>query len=399
MKCNQCGTEFEGETCPFCGAKAEKRKGDFYEKPEQDKGTGKNKKPFYKKWWFIVIVILVLAVLIGKVNSFIKNRPEKIVWSDMILGEKLPEPSSNKGEILVNTADELWLDLVKVSDKEANDYVEACREKGFTTEAGTESYSYEAYNEEGYQLTVRHFSGDSEMSIQLNRPEEMGTIAWPSGKAGKALPVPKSMVGKFSYERDDGFSVCVGNTTKEDYDAYVSACSEKGFDVNYDKGEKYYSADHENGSHLSLKYQGNNVMSIEIDVSNVSDGSEDMEDSTEEDTETVAEAEETAEEAEDESEEEESEQEDSGAIRAEFKAAMDSYEAVMDDYIDFMKKYENADPTDVQIIADYADYMKKYAKACEDFEKWEGEDMNAAETAYYIDVQARVSKKLLEVAE
>ena len=32
-------------------------------------------------------------------------------------------------------------------------------------------------------------------------------------------------------------------------------------------------------------------------------------------------------------------------------------------------------------------------------EKWEGEDLSAEEMAYYIDVQARVSKKLVEVTE
>lgn len=42
--------------------------------------------------------------------------------------------------------------------------------------------------------------------------------------------------------------------------------------------------------------------------------------------------------------------------------------------------------------------MSKYADACDKFDKWESEDMNDAETAYYIDVQARVSKKLLEAA-
>ncbi len=31
-------------------------------------------------------------------------------------------------------------------------------------------------------------------------------------------------------------------------------------------------------------------------------------------------------------------------------------------------------------------------------DKWENEDLNNTELAYYIDVQARVSKKLLEVA-
>lgn len=43
-------------------------------------------------------------------------------------------------------------------------------------------------------------------------------------------------------------------------------------------------------------------------------------------------------------------------------------------------------------MADYARYMSKYADACEKFNQWESADMNDAETAYYIDVQARVSK-------
>lgn len=85
-------------------------------------------------------------------------------------------------------------------------------------------------------------------------------------------------------------------------------------------------------------------------------------------------------------------------LRPEFKAAMDSYENFMDEYVRFMKKYQ-ANPSDLSILSDYAEYMRKYADCMEDFKEWEnGGDMNTAETAYYIDVQARVSKKLLEVA-
>ena len=62
-----------------------------------------------------------------------------------------------------------------------------------------------------------------------------------------------------------------------------------------------------------------------------------------------------------------------------------------------MKKYK-ANPSDLSLLTDYADYMSKYADFVKDFEKWEDEEMNAAETAYYIEVQSRVSKKLLEVA-
>ena len=62
-----------------------------------------------------------------------------------------------------------------------------------------------------------------------------------------------------------------------------------------------------------------------------------------------------------------------------------------------MKKYSD-NPSDVSLLADYTKYMSKYADMVEEFDKWESEDLNDAELAYYIDVQARVSKKLLEVA-
>lgn len=89
---------------------------------------------------------------------------------------------------------------------------------------------------------------------------------------------------------------------------------------------------------------------------------------------------------------------DDSAIDSDFKAAMKSYENFMNEYVEFMKKY-SANPTDMSLLADYTDYMSKYADFVEDFEKWADEDMNAAETAYYIEVQERVNKKLLEVAE
>ena len=85
-------------------------------------------------------------------------------------------------------------------------------------------------------------------------------------------------------------------------------------------------------------------------------------------------------------------------MHPDFKAAMDSYEAFMTEYVDFMKKYEK-NPDDFSLLMDYTNYMSKYSDFVEDFEDWDDEEMNSAEAAYYIDVQARVNKKLLEVAE
>ena len=70
----------------------------------------------------------------------------------------------------------------------------------------------------------------------------------------------------------------------------------------------------------------------------------------------------------------------------------------MNEYCEFMEKYAASDGTDLGLLADYATYMSKYAEAIEAFKKWDGEDLNATETAYYIEVQTRINKKLLEVA-
>ena len=64
-----------------------------------------------------------------------------------------------------------------------------------------------------------------------------------------------------------------------------------------------------------------------------------------------------------------------------------------------MEKYAGSDGTDVGLLADYSSYMSKYADMVRDFEAWDDGEMNIAEAAYYLDVQTRVSKKLLEVAE
>ena len=84
-------------------------------------------------------------------------------------------------------------------------------------------------------------------------------------------------------------------------------------------------------------------------------------------------------------------------IDPDFKAAMDSYEEFFDEYVAIMKKYKE-NPTDLSILSDYATYMGQYADMLQKLEEWESKELNTAEAAYYVDVQARITKKLLEVA-
>lgn len=83
-------------------------------------------------------------------------------------------------------------------------------------------------------------------------------------------------------------------------------------------------------------------------------------------------------------------------LRPEFKDAMDSYEAFYNEYCEVLKKYM-ANPSDFSILGKYMDLMGKLSDRDAKFEAWESEDFNAEELKYYMDVNNRVMKKLLEI--
>lgn len=395
MKCNKCGVEFEGKFCPNCGTAADSRNQQQFT-GTYNMGNGMNvpnmggkrkKKPFYKKPWciilaIIVILIVVIAVMPGKGRN---SNSEKIDWSDMELGNMLPTPPSLTGNIWGNTDEKLAVDLDDVSDNEYSDYVDACEEMGYTVDAEKNNLSYEAYNEDGYKLNLSHIS-DS-LDITLDAPMEFSEITWPDSVVGNLLPAPKSLQGKFSYEHDTSFMVYIGETSEADYSEYVATVQDAGFNVDYDKGDTYYNADNADGYHVSIKYEGLNIMSISIDSPDDSDSSSD--DALNEDSEET--------DSDDEDTTVDSSSDSGDEIGSDFKAAMDSYESFMDEYIEFMQEYED-NPTDATLLAEYTDYLTKYSEYMEAFGKWEDEDLNDAELAYYLEVQTRVSKKLTEAA-
>lgn len=85
-------------------------------------------------------------------------------------------------------------------------------------------------------------------------------------------------------------------------------------------------------------------------------------------------------------------------MRPEFKEAMDSYEAFYDEYCDIMKKYTE-NPSDMELLTSYTDMLTKATEMTEKFEAWESDEMNDTELKYYLDVNNRVTKKLLDVSK
>ena len=87
---------------------------------------------------------------------------------------------------------------------------------------------------------------------------------------------------------------------------------------------------------------------------------------------------------------------DTGVLSPEFKETMDDYEAWFDHYCEVMKKYEE-NPSDMELLSEMTDLLTEETEMLEKMENMDQSEMNTAELAYYLEVTARIEKKLLEV--
>lgn len=88
---------------------------------------------------------------------------------------------------------------------------------------------------------------------------------------------------------------------------------------------------------------------------------------------------------------------ESETIRPEFKAAMDAYEEFYIEYCEVLKKY-NENPSDLNLILNYTSLMAKLVDINTAFEAWDESEMNNEELKYYLDVNNRVAKMLVDAA-
>ena len=319
---------------------------------------------FYSKNKKIVwIVGVILVVVLG--FTLLTGNDSGDNWDDLLLGSHLPENKKGTIDTGSNLDDYLSFSIENVKKSYYNEYKKACIDMGYTIESEESGDRYEAYNEDGYELSIYYSSDDIHVTLQA--PEEMSEITWPTSGLGAKLPTPTSTYGKVTSDSSNAYIVLLGKTTLDDYNKYVSACQEKGFNVDYNKQETIFSAKDKEGYRLSVSYSGNSIMDVMIQIP-----SEDS-NSNNNDSEMV------------------------DGMRKEFKDAMDSYDEFMDEYVTFMKKYK-ANPSDSSLLSDYSNYLSKYSDFVSDFEKWDGNNLNTKEAAYYLEVQTRVNKKLLEVA-
>lgn len=334
-----------------------------------------------------LVVFLVMFSLLSLVSC-----GGKLEWPDGKLGNMIPQIDGVKGEIGYENLDSLYITLEDISENQYLNYIEGCKNKGFSVDVSDNSDSFTAFNDEGYKIDISYFSS-GDMWITVDAPISMSNFDWPNSDIAKLLPEPSSNYGKIEWEAEYGFVIYVGNTTKAEYKDYVEAVYARGFTVDYNKGDDYFYADNAEGYSVSLKYEDFNTMFVRIDEPEeekpeTNGGNNNSNNSTENN--------------------DNNNNSDTGnnnntnlgelvnGMRPEFKEAMDSYEAFFDEYCTFMKKY-NSSSNPTSMLSDYMSFISRYAETMTKLNEISDDEMNSAELLYYTEVMARINQKLLDV--
>ena len=220
-----------------------------------------------KSWIHFVALALAVVLLVPYVSLFKLDYgdAEKFAWSDILLADVVPEPESRFGEIIGNSSEYLSLYVYRTSAADYGEYVDACKEKGFTVEADQSEQSYYAYNADGYKLSLYYDESNRKMHIGVDAAEQYGTLVWPNSIIASMLPVPASTTGEITQDDDKGFQAYVSNTPIDEFKNYVAACADRGFNIDAYESDESYSAENSEGYKLSVSYQGNSVISISVD--------------------------------------------------------------------------------------------------------------------------------------
>ncbi len=347
---------------------------------------------FYSKHKKLVLIVGVVLVLV--IVGMIGSRKEKVDWDELLLGSHLPEVKKGSIDLQVNNGDYLTFDIEDVKKSYYTEYKEACIDMGYTIDKEDTGDNYEAFNKDGYKLDL-YYSSFDEIYVHLYAPEEMSEITWNTTGLGEKLPVPTSTYGKVSTDSSSTYRVLLGKTSLDEFNKYVESCQEKGFNIDYNKQEKKYTAKNSEGYSLEVSYEGNNVIDIMIEAPKEESSNNNSEETNNNNTTNNNTNNNNTSNNNTTNNNTNNNTQMVNGMRKDFKDAMDSYEKFMDEYIAFMKKY-NANPSDLSLLTEYTKILDKYNKFVDDFDNWESDDLNTKEAAYYLEVQTRVNKKISE---
>lgn len=79
---------------------------------------------------------------------------EEIEWPDTTITGLIPKPKSNIGKIVINSDENIWVELANTSNDDKKKYVKKCKDMGYTDEFYEIDGGYYGKNQNGYGVNI-----------------------------------------------------------------------------------------------------------------------------------------------------------------------------------------------------------------------------------------------------
>ena len=131
-------------------------------------------------------------------------------WPEDSLAAKVPTPRSSGGEIKNNNEMILQAWVFDSDEAAFNEYVKRCEAAGFTVDEEKIGVNFEAFNEEGYKVSVYFWKNDQKFALNLEPPIQLSEIVWPTTGPAAGVPAPSSTMGKLTSTPAPGIAFRLG---------------------------------------------------------------------------------------------------------------------------------------------------------------------------------------------
>ncbi|MCR5459863.1 MAG: hypothetical protein K6F51_08210 [Acetatifactor sp.] len=233
---------------------------------KQKHRVSKNKKQLYAKRICLSLVCILAFVWCGVVMSE-QSSSRYAAWPTQGLGSDLPEP---EGKLQYTSSSKSRFSATFSAKKEDyGPYVDKCKELGYSIDAEETDDRYEAYDENDNKLSVEYSNYSKEIHVYLDKGISWTNFQWPTADLVASVPVPEAEKSCLDRLSKTSLYIYVGEVTREGFIAYVQKCIDAGYDGYFDSAsDRFYGSNKENKKHVSIEFQRNSQMYIEIYESN-----------------------------------------------------------------------------------------------------------------------------------
>lgn len=140
----------------------------------------------YKKIWFIIILVVVLlggvacAIVMNFEGEF-DDGSSKLPAFKMPTGDlasKIPVPDHSYGNVLINTQNNVVIEVLKVTPAEFAEYVKQCRTSEFYETTGDMDACYMASNDDDFVLSANYVENEEKMYVSVAVPTLLGKLTY-----------------------------------------------------------------------------------------------------------------------------------------------------------------------------------------------------------------------------